>query len=120
MYLRKNLKIISGIALLSLFSCTHKTDLTNVRTVSFKSEVLPIFQTNCAMCHGKDKQEAELDVTTYNGIMKGVTSGIANKSDIYNAITSAIAIMPPAPHEVLNQDQRSLVYVWIEQGAKNN
>jgi len=114
------LKILSGIAILSLGSCTHKTDLTNVRSVSFKTEVLPIFQTNCSECHAGSDHGGGKNFTNYEGIMKDITAGNANKSKIYSVITSSISRMPPSSHNALNQDQRSLIYVWIEQGALNN
>ena len=117
----KKIKIVCGLAVISLFSCTHKTDLTNVRTVSFNAEVLPIFQTNCGMCHGNaGRGDGGKNYMSYEGIMKDVTAGNANKSNIYSVITSTISRMPPTSHNALNQDQRSLIYVWIEQGANNN
>ena len=121
MYIHKIYKVVFGLVLLSFFSCIHNPDLTNVRNVSFKTEVLPVFQTNCAMCHGNSgKSDGDKNYTTYDGIMKDITAGNANKSSIYSAITSSISRMPPSSHNALNQDQRSLIYVWIEQGAQNN
>jgi len=108
------------LALIGLFSCTHNSDITNVRTVSFNSEVLPVFQTNCSECHGGGKSEAGLNLTNYNGIMQGITPGNAYKSELYQSITATLGIMPPGKHDALNQDQRSLIFVWINQGAKNN
>jgi uncharacterized membrane protein len=118
----KRLIISGGLAVFCFSSCTHKSDLTNVRTVSFKSDVLPVFQTNCAMCHGNSSggDGGDKNYTSYDGVMKDITAGNANKSKIYSVITSTISRMPPTSHNALNQDQRSLIYVWIEQGAQNN
>jgi len=120
--MRKNniLKLFYGLVVVGFYSCTHSPDLTNVRTVTFNNEVLPIFQTNCAYCHNATKQPGGYDLSNYTSIMKGIKAGKANSSNIYNVITSTISTMPPSPHKALNQDQRSLIYVWIEQGAKNN
>ena len=112
----KKLKVFCGVAVLGLSSCTHKSDLTNLRVVSFNKEVLPIFQTSCGQCHASKGK----NFTTYDGIMKDVKAGNANQSNIYTTITSSISRMPPTSHDALNQDQRSLIYVWIQQGAKNN
>jgi len=117
----KRLIFIGGLAVFSFSSCTHKSDLTNVRTVSFKSDVLPVFETNCKMCHGNTgRSDGDKNYTSYDGIMKDIKAGNANKSKIYSVITSTISRMPPTSHNALNQDQRSLIYVWIEQGAQNN
>jgi len=113
---------IYGIGMLSLISCTHNPDLTKVRTVSFNTEVLPIFQTNCATsgCHDNSTKESGYELNNYGNIMTGISAGNANKSKLYKEISSPLITMPPSSRNPLNQDQRSLIYVWIEQGAKNN
>lgn len=46
--------------------------------VSFKEDVLPIFQVHCASCHtqgGAGTTASGLDLTTYQGVMKGTKYG---------------------------------------------
>ncbi len=46
--------------------------------VSFKEDVLPIFQVHCAECHtpgGEGTKASGLDLTSYEGIMKGTKYG---------------------------------------------
>ena len=96
-----------------------------MRTVCFETEVLPIFQSNCAMpgCHDNSKDGGEdgddINLTNYAGIVKEVKPGDPKDSKIYEAITSKWEeIMPPPPNNPLTEEQRSLIYVWILQGAK--
>jgi hypothetical protein len=48
--------------------------------------------------------------------MKSVTAGNADKSEAYQAITSAFESMPPDNPLPINK--RTIIRLWIEQGAK--
>ena len=109
---------------LSVFnnSCKHQPqNVSTLRTVCFESEVLPIFQSNCTMpgCHNDSKEDKEFNLKTYNEIIKFVSPGKPLNSEIYKVITNKFGeIMPPSPNNPLSESQRSLIYVWILQGAK--
>lgn len=112
--------IISGFN-----SCKHQPkDVSLIRTVCFETEVLPIFQSNCTMpgCHDDSKEgdeDGDINLKTYTGILKGVVPGKPDESKIYEAITNKWGeIMPPPPNNPLTKTQRSLIYLWILQGAK--
>lgn len=100
--------------------CKHdSTGMDNLPEVCFENQVLPIFQANCAMsgCHGASSAEG-YDFRTYNGIMQAVSPGNPEKSDVYKAITNKWGtIMPPKGNNQLTKDQRTIIYVWIKQGA---
>lgn len=103
-------------------SCRHAeiTSLADLRTVYFNEEILPIFVTQCgsSRCHG-GSNEKRMNYTTYNGIMTGITPGQPYNSKIYTAIIGVyLNSMPPG--KPINENQRTLIKVWIEQGAKNN
>lgn len=110
-----------GLTILPLFflfdSCKHEgIPADQFPEVCFQSEILPIFQNSCATCHGGTRSEAGLDFSNYAGIMKAITPGDANKSKAYQAITSTFQLMPP--DNALPADKRTLIRLWIEQGAK--
>lgn len=116
--------IIILIGSFALHSCKHQTvDPSSLRTVCFEKEVLPIFQTSCAMtgCHGGaggDGSDQELYLGDYNGIVSNVTPGNPDQSRLYQTITSRWEnTMPPKPYNPLNELQRTLIYTWIKQGA---
>src|SRR5438067_6425974 len=45
------------------------------RAPLFKSEVLPVLEKNCVSCHGDKQKMAGLDLSTFNGMMVGSSSG---------------------------------------------
>lgn len=104
-------------------SCKHEPDpFENLDTVCFETQVLPILQTSCGMagCHSVSSAEEGFISTDYASIMAAVKPGDANGSELYKVITninSLEGMMPP--DRPLSKEQRSIIHVWIEQGAKN-
>src|SRR5580698_2331877 len=43
--------------------------------ITYQDNVLPLIQANCAKCHNEDKRKADLDLTSYQGVLKGSGSG---------------------------------------------
>jgi len=82
------------------------------------SEVLPIFKQNCATCHDGTGESGGLKFTDYTSIMRSIQAGNSSKSKAYQAMTSTFQIMPP--NNPLTTSQRTMVRLWIDQGAKNN
>jgi hypothetical protein len=99
-------------------SCTHTADITSLPEVCFERDVLPIFQNSCAMdnCHSTG---SESSLTSYNEIVRHVVPGNAQKSGIYQMITSAWGINRMPPSQPLSIDNRTIIELWIEQGATN-
>jgi len=98
-------------------SCRHETDVSKVRKVCFKTEVMPIISSNCTSCHGEGAA-GNLDLRTYEGMKSLIKAGDPYKSELYTSITMAFGgRMPLKPHEPLTIEQRSTIFVWIRQGA---
>lgn len=110
------LLILTSVSWIS--SCIHDTDITALPEVCFDRDVLPIFQRSCAManCHSSGSEEA---LASYNDIMKHVVAGNAQKSKIYQVISSAWGIGRMPPDLPLSIDNRTIIRLWIEQGAAN-
>lgn len=124
--LRKIFILSSSVILIIVFinsisSCTNTTDaFSNLDTVCFEKDVLPIFQTNCAISGCHDGSSEEFQLTDYNSIREKVKPNNAKESEVYSAITDTWGeFMPPSPRQPLSKEQRTLIYVWIQQGAKN-
>jgi len=101
-------------------ACKHDpAGIDQLDTVCFQAQVLPIIQTSCGIsgCHAGGGEGMSL--TNYSEIMRIVTAGSATKSTLYKVITEVNGenMMPPNGH--LSKDQRTLILVWIEQGANN-
>jgi uncharacterized membrane protein len=95
-------------------------------TVYFVNDVLPIFNSNCALsgCHNAASAQDGVVLDTYANIMNtgDVRPGDPGGSDVYKAITEddIDKRMPPVYANQLTQDQINTIYNWIAQGAKNN
>ncbi len=90
--------------------------------ISFQYEIDPMMVSNCAFsgCHDAITAEDDIILDSYTNIIKEVTPGKPNKSELYESITdNGEDIMPPSPYAPLSGEQIALVKKWIEQGALN-
>lgn len=111
--------LLPVVLLFLISSCKHDgIPVDQLEQVCFTEQVLPIFQNSCGTsgCHDSKSARHGLIYTDYASIMKSITPGNAAKSKAYQAITSVFEIMPP--DNPLPQDKRTIIRVWIEQGAK--
>jgi hypothetical protein len=86
--------------------------------ICFTEQVLPIFQNSCGTtgCHnGGGGGESRLSFTDYAGIMNAITPGNPDKSKAYQSMISQFQLMPP--NNALPIAKRSIIRLWIEQGA---
>lgn len=125
--MRRFLKIVlavlipASVIIISTTSCTHDPQgLAGLDTVCFETQILPLISNTCGVsgCHGGSSGRSELVLTDYQGIRAEVTPGKASSSRLYQAITTVWLgnLMPP--NGPLSMEDRTLVKVWIEQGAK--
>lgn len=111
------LYIIITIPLLFSSACTHNADISGLPEVCFTSDVLPVFLYNCTMANCHDGSgESEFPLRTYSEIMEGITPGNPGSSEIYRTITAKWGGRMP-PDQPLSLENRTLIRVWIEQGA---
>ena len=119
-------KIYLSIALLILFtisswitSCTHKTDISGLPEVCFFRDVLPIYANNCAIsdCHDGNGRESGRALNNYADIRNTVAPGDPNGSRSYQAIIKTWGENRMPPSQPLSLENRTLIRVWIEQGA---
>ncbi|MDF1850776.1 MAG: hypothetical protein P1U85_08085 [Verrucomicrobiales bacterium] len=90
---------------------------------NFEDDVLPIFKEHCNGCHNPDKFKADLDLTTYAGVLKGssggevVKAGVPDTSWIYETITHAEDVEPMPPKKPKIADaQIEVIHQWIAGG----
>lgn len=92
-------------------------------SVSFASDVLPILQSRCVNCHGGQRTEKGLNVSTYDGLMKGsmqgavIVAGDAANSKFIQLIEQG---KMPKRGPKLTPDQLAILVAWINAGAPNN
>ena len=113
--------ILTTSAILFL-SCAHKVDVPLTPTVSFSKDVLPVFIGNCDQpgCHSGNRRKP-LDNYSYIMSYGQVTPYNAVGSKIYKVMSARgifTSRMPPSG--VMNEGDLQNIYIWIQQGAKNN
>ncbi len=125
---KKNYIIFSVIVILSLLlilfvqrQFSHERRIySNMDTICFEKDVLPIFIKNCAVsgCHDQQTRTAGYYFVNYNSIIKGVIPFKPEKSIVYKSLHGNEA-SPMPPGQELTESQKLLITVWIGQGAKN-
>ena len=117
-FFKLSLMIGVGFFLFQVISCKHDgVPMDQLPQIPF-SEVLPIFTQNCATCHGGNGESRGLAFTDYPSIMRSIQAGNSSKSPAYQAMISTFQLMPP--NNPLTTSQRTMIRLWIDQGAKNN
>lgn len=130
---KKAIIVVMAIgALFTQYSCKHEipavivdpNDTTGTTGVCFESEILPIFQSNCAKsgCHDAASRSDDYQLDSYaNIVRRGIIAGRAGNSEIYEVITETDPsdIMPQPPNAPLTAAQINLIGTWINEGAKN-
>jgi Planctomycete cytochrome C len=114
-----SLALLIILATFSWFtSCTHVANIANIPEVCFTGDVLPIFVNNCAKtgCHSGGGRESRMTLNNYSDIIQGIVPGNPNSSSIYQAIIAKWGNGMP-PNQPLSEQNRTIIRVWIEQGA---
>ncbi|MEQ1554983.1 MAG: hypothetical protein ABL929_12430, partial [Ferruginibacter sp.] len=115
-------------------SCKHEEPIAIIDTtpiagsvvnngVCFESEILPIFQSNCAKsgCHNIGTHASDLVLDNFSNITrKYITPYNANLSKMYKVLfETGSDKMPQIPNPDLTSSQKTLIGKWINEGAKN-
>ncbi|MDH5771856.1 MAG: hypothetical protein OEY84_01855 [Rhodospirillaceae bacterium] len=98
---------------------------------TFSEKVLPILTKHCSECHAKGgvgEQASGLDLTSYEGVMKGTTHGAiivpgdAFLSNMMVLIEGRAGPELKMPHgrKDLTRWEKTLLRRWINRGAQNN
>lgn len=111
--------ILAAGGILSLSTCTRDFYTPDA---CFREDVLPIFVSNCSMsgCHNPTDREEGYDLTTYEGIMKGIKPNHPLQSEIFTTIKGSHPSMPPSPYPKLGRENLNTIKMWIEIGAPNS
>ena len=99
--------------------------------ISFAEDILPIFRGRCAGCHqpgGEGFEKSGLDLTSYEGVMKGTKHGrmvIPRDPDSSNLMwlldwRASPELRMPHGRKKLSTCDRNDIRTWIREGALNN
>ncbi len=94
--------------------------------VAYEKDVEPILYKRCIACHSGNIKEGRLDLSSYEGLVKGgkrgspIMPGKSATSLLYKSMgRTAKPLMPPPKEEgPVTPQELALVKLWIDQGAK--
>jgi hypothetical protein len=119
------IKLLSLIILFSILlflsACQHDTpEFENFPEMSFSQDVLPVFQTGCAIngCHDQNTAKENRVYDSYQNIIRDIDPGNPKASKTYQIMFDPVQPMPPKT--VIPQSDRTKIRLWILQGAKDN
>jgi len=136
--MKKTLKsLVAGVATISILTAAAAILLAPIdeacaaEVTSFADDVFPIFKGRCVSCHapgGEGFEKSGLDLSTYEGVMKGTKMGpmvIPKDPDSSNLIwlldwRGAPETRMPHGKKKLSTCDRNAIRSWIREGAKNN
>ena len=108
------------LALVVLADCRHDgLNVSTLKQVCYDTEIAPIFLNKCGSCHSATRSRGGFGFYDYNSIIQSVTPFNAQKSKAYQAITGKAFTQLMPPDGALSENERILIRVWIDQGAKN-
>lgn len=86
--------------------------------VNFSSDIQPIFQKRCILCHGPNLQASGLRLDSRAAALRVIKPGDSAASRIFTMVSGAGPKVMPPVGDRLTPQQVSLLKTWIDQGAK--
>ena len=88
------------------------------RAPLFKSEIMPVLEKNCVMCHGDKQKMAGLDLSSFSGMMAGSSSGpvIAPGKPERSLLWKMIENDQMPQGGKLTAAEKQTIHAYIEQG----
>lgn len=89
---------------------------------TYTDHVLPLIESHCAKCHNPDKKKGDLDLTTYQGTLKGGGSGAAvvpgnpDSSRLWKSIVQSEDPTMPPNKPPLPEKELAVFKKWIAGG----
>src|SRR5262245_52426861 len=93
---------------------------------TYQENILPLVEANCAKCHNEDKKKADLDLTSYQGVLRGsgsgpvVLSGNVDGSNLWKALTHSEEPYMPPNRPALAEKDLVVFKKWIADGLLEN
>ncbi len=96
------------------------------KTISFATDIQPIFEQSCLRCHGPERPKSGLRLDNRESALKGGDTGVdiipgdSAHSPLVHYVSRVVEDMempPPGKGEPLTPAQVGLLRAWIDQGA---
>ncbi|MBX3400789.1 MAG: hypothetical protein KF873_18800 [Gemmataceae bacterium] len=115
--------MLRSVLVMMVFPAFAAAQAPKVEAVTYKDHVKPILQKHCLNCHNADKSSADLDVSTFQALMAGgssgeaVKAGNAGQSLLFRVTNHEVEPkMPPKGGKIPDADI-AVLKKWIEGGA---
>jgi hypothetical protein len=92
-------------------------------TISFANDIKPLLDSRCVNCHGGERTQEGLNLTSHANLMAGSDNGIVvTPGDADNSLLVEMVKTNKMPKRgpKLTPSQVQLIIDWINQGALNN
>jgi mono/diheme cytochrome c family protein len=116
--------VLACVICLAVVGFTRSVTPANAQTpVSFSKDIQPILEQNCLGCHGPSMQSSRLNLSTFEGALRGgargsaIVPGQAEDSRLYRMIAGLDKPAMPLGGNKLPDEQIAAVKTWIDQGA---
>ena len=119
----KQFLVIAAFAFVAVWgmqSCQHEQMGDPNAAICFERDILPIFNSKCAMsgCHDAGTAAEGYNLSNYRKIVsRGLVKGKPNSSELYEVVVDNE--MPPKGYTKLSAAEKQMLYDWIADGAKN-
>jgi len=119
----KQFLVIAAFAFVAVWgmqSCQHEQMGDPNAAICFERDILPIFNSKCAMsgCHDAGTAAEGYNLSNYRKIVsRGLVKGKPNSSELYEVVEENE--MPPKGYPKFSATEKQLIYDWIADGAKN-
>ena len=101
-----------------MYGCTYDENECSIADVSYATNIHPMLDSNCSVCHFGENPSAGLDLSDYEQVSDTIISGkILERTQLE---LSDDDIMPPSENPPLSDCQIQLFKNWVDQGALNN
>jgi hypothetical protein len=108
------------LLIIMVYSCKHSNvGPVKTKNLCFQTDVLPLYQTHCALsgCHDAITRRLGVELDSYANIMKGIVPNHPDSSHYYTIV--ALGAMPPpgSGKPKMTPGQIDTISTWINQGA---
>ena len=118
----RNFRVASGLTLAFVVYLACAGSAFSEDKITYQDQILPLIEANCSKCHNSDKKKADLELTSYQGALKGsgsgpvVVSGNLDGSKLWKALTHAEDPFMPPNRPKLEDKELEKFKKWIVGG----
>ena len=111
---------------IALALCLFASQVSAQDKINYQDHILPLVEANCSKCHNADKKKADLELTSYQGALKGsgsglvVISGNPDGSKLWKALSHSEEPFMPPNRARLDDKDLQVFRKWIAGGLLEN